>query len=196
MSAEAWNHFFENDGRGEIYRKRDAILKLAAARPGMSVADVGAGTGLFTMMLSDVVGPTGRVYAEEVEERFSRYIAERADRERRANVVSVVGTERSLGLPPGSIDLAFVCDVYHHFDHPDAMLASVRQALRPDGELFVVDFKREPTSPGWVREHVRADEEQVIREIEGAGFVLVVADHSLLESYALRFRRSGEAPMR
>ena len=78
---------------------------MAAVKPGMAVADVGAGTGLFTMMLSDAVGPQGRVYAEEVIDRFSRYLAERAVREGRANVVSVVGTERSVGLPPASIDL-------------------------------------------------------------------------------------------
>jgi len=197
MSAADWNHFFENDGRGEIYLRRDAIVTLAAARPGMSVADVGAGTGLFSMMLSDAVGPGGRVYAEEIEPRFSQYIAARAERERRANVVSVIGTERSVGLAPSSIDLAFLCDVYHHFDHHEAMLASIRGTLRANGELFVVDFKRERgRSPAWVFEHVRADEEQVIHEIEGAGFVLVVADHSLPESYALRFRRCCPEPPR
>jgi predicted methyltransferase len=194
VSAEVWHHYFEDEGRGEIYQKRDAILKLAAVKPGMSVADVGAGTGLFSMMLADAVGPTGRVYAEEVVERFSRYIAERAARERRANVVSVVGTETGIGLPPESIDLAFLCDVYHHFDHPAEMLASIRQALRERGELSIVDFRREAgRSPAWVFEHVRADETAVIREVEAAGFVLIVADHSLADSYALRFR---VAPLR
>jgi len=192
MSAEAWHHFFEDDGRGEIYQKRAAILALAPVRPGMAVADVGAGTGLFSMMLSDAVGVTGRVYAEEVEERFSRFVAERAVRERRPNVVSVVGTEWGIGLATGSIDLAFLCDVYHHFDHAPEMLASIRAALRPAGQLFLVDFRREPgASPTWVFEHVRADEAHVIQEVERAGFVLISADHSLHDSYALRFRASG-----
>jgi predicted methyltransferase len=195
MSAEAWNHFFEDDGRGEIYQQRAAILKLAAVRPGMAVADVGAGTGLFSMMLSDAVGPGGRVYAEEIVERFSSYLAARADRERRANVVSVMGTELGIGLPPDSIDLAFLCDVYHHFDHAREMLASIRRALRPSGEIFLVDFRREPgRSAAWVLDHVRADEAEVIREIEGAGFLLVSADHGFHDSYALRFR-STRAPV-
>jgi ubiquinone/menaquinone biosynthesis C-methylase UbiE len=188
MSAQAWNHFFEDPGRGEIYQQRNTIVKLAAARPGMTVADVGAGTGLFTMMLSDAVGPSGRVYAEEVEEKFSSHIAERAARERRGNVVSVVGTERGIGLPDGSIDLAFLCDVYHHFDHPTEMLASIRRALREGGQLFVVDFKREPGRPAWVFEHVRADEATVRSEIEAAGFAFVRADPDLQDSYVLHFR--------
>lgn len=192
VSAAVWQHYFEDDGRGEIYQKRDAILALASVRPGMSVADVGAGTGLFSMMLSDAVGPAGRVYAEEVEERFTRFVAERALRAGRTNVVSVVGTERGIGLPPGSIDLAFLCDVYHHFDQAAEMLASIRAALRPAGQLFLVDFRREPgASPAWVLEHVRADEARVIQEVERAGFVLISADHSLHDSYALRFRASG-----
>jgi predicted methyltransferase len=157
---------------------------------GSTVADVGAGTGLFSMMLSSAVGPEGRVYAEEVEEKFSRFIAERAAREGHANVVSVVGTETTVGLPPGSIDLAFLCDVYHHFDRPAEMLASIRRALRPGGQMFVLDFKREPgRSPAWVFQHVRADEQTVLREIEAAGFTSTAVDHSLQDSYALRFRR-------
>ncbi len=165
-------------------------MRLASVTPGMSVADVGAGTGLFTMMLSDAVGPDGRVFAEEVVDRFTRYIAERAEQERRFNVVSVAGTELGIGLPPGSIDLAFLCDVYHHFDQPQAMLASIRRALRPDGQIFLVDFRREPgRSPSWVFAHVRAPEDEVIAEVEHAGFVEVSVDHHLRDSYAVRFRR-------
>jgi SAM-dependent methyltransferase len=190
MSAAVWRHFFEDPGRGEIYTARAEILRLSGVAPGMVVADVGAGTGLFTMMLSDAVGPDGRVYAEEVVDRFTRSIAERAEQEGRTNVVSVAGTERGIGLPPGSIDLAFLCDVYHHFDDPAAMLASIRQALRPHGQLFLVDFRREPgRSPDWVLTHVRAPEEAVIAEIEQAGFVSVAVDHHLHDSYAIRFRR-------
>ena len=190
VAAEGWRRLFEGDDR-EIYRRRDLIMKLAAPRPRMTVADVGAGTGLFAMMLSDAVGAEGRVYAEEVLEKFSRFIAERAARERRSNVVSVMGTETGIGLPPESIDLAFACDVYHHFDHPQEMLASIWRALRVDGEFFLVDFSREPgQSPAWILQHVRAGEAEVVREIEHSGFVLLSRDHSIGINYALRFRRS------
>lgn len=190
VAAEGWRQLFEGDDR-EIYRRRDLIMRLAAPKPGMTVADVGAGTGLFSMMLSDAVGAEGRVYAEEILEKFSRFIAERAARERRGNVVSVMGTETGLGLPAESIDLAFACDVYHHFDHPREMLASIRRALRVDGELFLVDFSREPgQSPAWILEHVRAGEAEVVREVESSGFLLLSRDHSIGINYALRFRRS------
>jgi predicted methyltransferase len=190
MGAEAWRHFFEDPGRGEIYLARDRILALAAPKPGMAVVDVGAGTGLFSMMLAAAVGPGGRVYAEEVEAKFAGYVAARALAEGHDNVVSVMGTELGVGLPPASVDLAFLCDVYHHFDHPAEMLASIRRALRPGGELFLVDFRREPgkMSPALLQ-HVRADEATVAREIAAAGFVPISADHSLQDSYALRFRR-------
>jgi predicted methyltransferase len=190
VAAEQWRQLFEGDER-EIYRKRNLIVKLAAPKPGAFVADIGAGTGLFSMMLSDAVGPQGRIYAEEVLGKFSTFIAARAAQEQRANVVSVMGTETGIGLPPESIDLAFACDVYHHFDHPREMLASIHAALRPAGELFLVDFTREPgLSPAWLLEHVRAGEDAVVKEVEAAGFVLLWRNHDIGVNYALRFRRS------
>jgi ubiquinone/menaquinone biosynthesis C-methylase UbiE len=195
VSAEAWNDLFAAHGR-ELYDKRDIVVRLAAVTPGMSVADVGAGTGVFTMMLSDAVGPTGRVYAEEVVGKFSGYIAEAAVDAGRTNVVSVVGTGRSVGLPPDSIDLAFLCDVYHHFDHPEEMLGSIRRALHERGEVVLIEFRREPGSAPWVFEHVRAGEEEVLREFERAGFVRMARDDSLRDSYVWRFRRDDRADAR
>jgi predicted methyltransferase len=194
VSAADWNRLFEGDQR-EVYRERDLIMKFTSVRPGMNVADVGAGTGVFTIMLSDAVGAVGRVYAEELMEKFSRYIAERAARERRTNVVSVVGTETGIGLPAGSIDLAFVCDVYHHFDHHEEMLASIWRALRPDGQLVLVDFRRDVgRSPAWILEHVRASEEQVVREVQQAGFITLAKDDRLRDNYIWRFRRLATLP--
>jgi predicted methyltransferase len=187
--AEVWDDLFQSESR-ELYRERNRIMALAAVRPGMTVADVGAGTGLFSMMLSDAVGPEGRVYAEDIIDKFTRFVAERAEREKRTNVVSVAGTERGVGLPPSSIDLAFLCDVYHHFSGAAVMLTSVRRALRPRGELFLVDFRRERDSPAWVLEHVRAGEDTVVREVEQMGFEVVSRDHSLHDNYVVRFRRS------
>jgi ubiquinone/menaquinone biosynthesis C-methylase UbiE len=191
VSAAEWNRLFEGPDR-RVFSERAQIVRLAHLQPGMRVADVGAGTGLFSMLLSDAVGGAGVVYAEEVTEKFSTFIAARAAREGRSNVVSVVGTETGLGLPPASIDLAFLCDVYHHFDHPREMLASIRRALRPDGQLFLVDYRRElGRSPTWLLDHVRAGEVDVDGEIEAAGFTLVFRDESLSQSYALAFRRNA-----
>ncbi|HVR60671.1 MAG TPA: methyltransferase [Polyangia bacterium] len=193
VSAEQWNRLFEGDER-EAYRRRTHIVRLLDLRPGMDVVDVGAGTGVFTVLLGDAVGPTGRVYAEEVTDKFVRFIADRAARERRANVVSVAGTETGVGLPPGSVDVAFLCDVYHHFAQPASMLASIAVALRPGGGLFLVDFRRDAgRSPPWILEHVRATEAQVVREFEQAGFVSVMRDDSLSDNYVRRFRLAPEA---
>ena len=125
-------------------------------------------------------------------ETFGGFIAARAAREGRANVVSVMGTETGIGLPTASIDVAFLCDVYHHFDHPKEMLASIRRALRPNGRIFLVDYRREAgQSPAWLLEHVRAGESDVAREVEASGFTLVSRDESLRDSYALTFRRDA-----
>ena len=191
VNADTWNRLFEAEQR-QIYVERAQIMRLADVRPNTRIADVGAGTGLFSMLLSEAVGDGGVVYAEDVMEKFSAFVATRAAREGRANVVSVVGTETGIGLPAASIDLAFLCDVYHHFDHPKEMLASIRHALRPSGQLFLVDYRREVGhSPPWLLAHVRAGEAEVAREIEAAGFTLVIRDESLRDIYALRFRRDA-----
>jgi predicted methyltransferase len=187
-SADDWNRLFEGQDR-QIFAERAQILSLARVAPGARVADVGAGTGLFSMMLADAVGPDGIVYAEEVMEKFSVFIAARAQREGRGNVVSVIGTETSVGLATASIDLAFLCDVYHHFDHSKEMLASLRRALRPNGRMFLVDYRREAGSPPWLLAHVRAGEDAVVREVEASGFTMVSRDESLRDSYAVTFRR-------
>jgi predicted methyltransferase len=188
-TAADWNRLFEGNER-QIFVERAQILRLARVPAGARVVDVGAGTGLFSMLLADAVGADGVVYAEEIMETFGGFIAARAAREGRANVVSVLGTETTVGLPAASIDLAFLCDVYHHFDRPGPMLASIRRALRPKGLIFLVDYRREPgLSPPWLLEHVRAGEADVAREIEAAGFILVSRDESLRDSYALTFRR-------
>jgi predicted methyltransferase len=95
-------------------------------------------------------------------------------------------------LPQASVDLAFVCDVYHHFEYPSSSLASLRRAIRPGGTLVVIDFHRIPgKSSDFILKHVRAGQDVFTAEIEQAGFELVeeLAIDGLSENYALRFRR-------
>jgi predicted methyltransferase len=88
------------------------------------------------------------------------------------------------------VDVAFVCDTYHHFEDPKAMLASIRRALRPGGTLVVVDFERIPgTSPDWILKHVRAGKEDFRREIEASGFRFGEEVKLMRENYFLRFTR-------
>ena len=157
----------------------------------MKVADIGAGTGLFTLPFSEAVGPDGKVYAVEIAKNFLRHIRARAQKANAANVETVLCTERSVELPEGSIDLAFICDVYHHFEYPQASLASLHKALKPGGELVLIDFKRIPgESSDFVMGHVRAGQEVFESEIAAAGFEKIGEVGGVLkENYFVRFRR-------
>lgn len=185
----AWVQRFERPGR-EVYDKRADIVTATGVRAGMHVADIGAGTGLFTLLFADAVGPSGTVYAVDVSPGFIQNIEERAQKRGLENVVGIINTQKDTRLPPGSIDLAFMSDTYHHFEHPLQMLASVHSALRPGGGLVVVDFEREENvGSQWVLSHVRAGKETVINEIEAAGFELVEDRPLLRENFFLQFKK-------
>lgn len=185
---EKWQGAFETEGR-EVYAKRQAIVAALKLKPGMNVADIGAGTGLFTRLFAPAVAP-GRVYAVDIAGNFIEAIQRTAKEQGLNNIVGVVNPPDSLPLPPGSIDLAFTCDTYHHFEYPRSMLASIREALRPNGQLIVIDYEKTPgLSSNWIMEHVRANRETVIREVEQAGFRLVQDLPMLSENYFLRFEK-------
>jgi predicted methyltransferase len=191
LEVAAFEQRFEVESR-EVYAQRARIAELLQLRPGMTVADVGAGTGLFTLIFAPAVGPTGKVYAVDIVPKFIEHIRGLAAEHQHANVQAVLCTERSVELPAGSVDLVFACDTYHHFEYPRTTLASIHAALRPGGELVVVDFIREEgVSRPWILEHVRAGQPVVQAEIEATGFRLerVEATPYLRENYVLRFRR-------
>ncbi len=191
LDVDAFTEIFEGESR-EIYRARREIVAGLGLEPGMAVADVGAGTGLFLASFDAAVEAEGRVYAVDIAPNFLAHLRERAKREELPTVAVIEATERSVELPPASVDLAFVCDTYHHFEYPRSSLASLREAIRPGGTLVVIDFERLPgrTRP-WVLDHVRAGKDVVTREIEAAGFRLEeeIEITGLAENYMLRFRR-------
>jgi predicted methyltransferase len=192
LSVTQWVERFEREGR-EIYDHREKILGAASIRRGSVVADIGAGTGLFTLLVADAVGPDGKVYAVDIVPAFLQHIEQRAARAGLRNVRTVLCTERSVELPRGSIDLAFLCDTYHHFEFPQNTLASIHRALRPGGELVLVEFKRVPgESSDWVMNHVRAGQEVFTAEVLAAGFKQVEQVDLLKQNYFLRFRKLGK----
>jgi gamma-glutamyl-gamma-aminobutyrate hydrolase PuuD/ubiquinone/menaquinone biosynthesis C-methylase UbiE len=187
--AEAWVARFEVESR-EIWKRREEIVAAVGVRPGWSVADIGAGSGFFSRLFAQRVGPEGRVHAVDIVPEFLEHIRARAAEDGLRWIRCVQGREDSAGLDPASIDLAFVCDTYHHFEYPRSMLASIHEALRPGGELVVIDFIRiEGKSRPWILEHVRAGEDVVRAEIEAAGFTVVERRAFLEENWFLRFRR-------
>ncbi len=128
---------FENEGR-DAYDHRHEIVKACQLKPGMVVADIGAGTGLFTRMFSPLVGRKGRVYAVDIAEKFLKHIETTAKAEGLTNITGVVCKQDSVNLPPNSIDLAFICDTYHHYEFPQkTMRFSIHRALKPAGKVII-----------------------------------------------------------
>ena len=191
LKVDDWLKRFEVESR-EIFHARDAILEVCALKPGMRVADIGAGTGLYTRLFAEKVGPRGWVYAVEINGNFLKHIQERAKQEKQANITTVLCPEDSVGLPPESIDLAFICDVYHHFEYPHSSMASLYRALKPGGRLILIDFIRiEGKAREWVLGHVRAGEEVFRKEVEEVGFRFdaKLEVPGLEENYCLRFTK-------
>jgi SAM-dependent methyltransferase len=189
MDVREWLDRFERGGR-EIFDRRQAILAATGVGPGSVVADVGAGTGLFSRLFARAVRPSGKVYAVDIVPKFLRHIEAESKRQGLDNIITVQGTDQSASLPKESVDILFLCDSYHHFEYPRSMNASMLQALRPGGTLLLIDFKRiEGKSPAWIFEHVRAGQEVFTAELQAAGFEKVGETPLLEENYVVRFRK-------
>lgn len=176
----------------EIAAQRSVIAAAAGIGQGQTVADVGAGTGLFLKLFSDAVGNSGQVFAIEISPRLVEHLDERVNAEQLQNVQVVRNSPRSLQLLNTRIDKAFLCDVYHEFEYPRDMLSSIFKALRPGGELVLIDYERDPkASREWILENVRANQPTFRAELETAGFEFVkgVNIPGLEEHYLMTFRR-------
>lgn len=187
---ETWLGRFEREGR-EVFDRRQEVLEACQLKPGMKVADIGAGTGFFSRMFASAVGNEGHVYAVEITKKFIEHIQKAAEKEQLTNLTAVECTATSAELPPNSIDVAFICDTYHHFEFPYKTMRSIRQALKEDGQVILIDFHRiEGKSTDWAMEHVRAGQEVFSREIVTAGFEQVDEQNLLRECYFVRFKKS------
>jgi ubiquinone/menaquinone biosynthesis C-methylase UbiE len=190
LEVESWVRRFEGESR-EVFTARQEVLAATGVEPGHRVGDVGAGTGLFTELFARKTAPEGWVFAIDISAPFLQHIVDRAAKAELANVTAVLGRPDSIRLPPESIDVAFVCDTYHHFEFPTSMLASIKLALVDSGRLIVIDFERIPgESRPWIIDHVRSGKEVVRAEIEASGFELVREEQieGLEENYFLVFR--------
>ncbi|MGD8631327.1 MAG: class I SAM-dependent methyltransferase [Gammaproteobacteria bacterium] len=190
---QQWVNTFERPGR-EVYDKRHAIVDASEVAAGMNVADIGAGTGLFTRLFAAAVEPGGQVYAIDISRTFIENILRTCREQGLSNVTGIVNTPTDIGLPANSIDLAFIADTYHHFEYPQQTLASIHRALRSDGRLIIIDFRRDPrTSSHWVMTHVRGNKARVTGEVEAAGFRLVDDKPLMKTNYFLEFSKPREA---
>ncbi|WP_202921116.1 cytochrome c peroxidase [Anatilimnocola aggregata] len=186
---------FEIEGR-DVFDHRKEVVAALGIKEGMAVADVGAGTGLFTRMFSPLVGAKGKVYAVDISDEFVSYVEKIARQQKLENIVGVVCKPDSVELPPNSVDLVFICDTYHHFEFPHKTMRSIHKALKPNGQVVLVDFHRIPgKSSEWAIGHVRAGQEVFTKEIVDAGFKQIEEKKDMLkESYFVRFeKQDGKA---
>lgn len=184
--AEAWAKHFESEER-LAWQKPDEVVASLDLPPDAKIADIGAGTGYFSVRLARAV-PQGVVYAQDVEPDMVRYLEERAGKEGLDNLRPVRGTGDDPALPE-PVDVVFLTNVYHHIPARPAYFAKVRDRLAPGGRLVIVDFKKDAPAdaPGPGPEH-RIAQDQVVDELSQAGFALARADRELLPyQYVLTF---------
>ena len=155
----------------EFEESPDAALDALTLRQGMIVADVGAGTGYMSLRMARRVGTTGKVYAEDVQADMLRRLRENAARAGIKNIETVLGDERDPKLPRAQIDLVLLVDVYHEFSEPQKMLRGIRDSLKNDGRVVLLEYRKEdPTIP--IRPEHKMSVAEVKTELEPEGFQL------------------------
>jgi ubiquinone/menaquinone biosynthesis C-methylase UbiE len=163
---------------------------------GSVVADLGAGSGWFTVRLATRVGPNGRVYAEDIQPQMVEVIKRRIARENLQSRVEVkLGTAEDLRLPTNVLDAALICDAYHEWEQPVALLRSAARALKKDGRIAIVEFTKAGGGPGPEMEY-RVDPERVIREAQAAGLRLIARPNILRYQYMLVFGKPEDTAKR
>ena len=152
----------------EMEENTSLLLKNVAVKPGMVVADIGAGSGYHSALLSKMVG-TGKVFAVDVEPEMIAYLNARIKQEKLSRIVPVLSTEQKVSLPENTIDMMLLVDVYHEFSFPYEMALSMRAALKPGGKLVLVEFRAEDLTVPIKTIH-KMSEAQAIKEFKAAGF--------------------------
>jgi ubiquinone/menaquinone biosynthesis C-methylase UbiE len=161
-------------------------LQIMQIARGMTVADIGAGSGYFTERLARLVGPSGRVFATDIQQGMMDLLKRRLSNQRIENVTLILSEPSNPQLPAGTIDLALMVDVYHELDDPQTVLGHIRKALKPEGRLVLVEYKGEdPTIP--ILPSHKMTVAQAKMEVEAEGFVLTTANSSLPRQHVLIF---------
>ena len=173
-------------GEREEEEAPDVALNTLKIAKGSSVADIGAGSGYITVRLAARVGATGRVFANDVQPQMLNILARRLNNANISNVTLIEGTLDDPKLPPASVDLALMVDVYHELSQPQAMLRHLRESLKPGGRLVLLEYRKEdPTVP--IKPEHKMSVAEAKMEVEAEGFTLTKVDEALPRQHILIF---------
>ena len=164
----------------------DVALDVLKIPKGASVADIGAGSGYITVRLAARVGPAGRVFANDVQPQMLNILSRRLSNAKITNVTLIEGTLDDPKLPPASVDLALMVDVYHELSQPQTMLRHLRESLKPGGRLVLLEYRKEdPTVP--IKPEHKMSVAEAKMEVEAEGFTLNKVDEALPRQHILIF---------
>lgn len=183
--AQRWSKTFDDPER-DTWQKPAEVVQAMGLKPGMVVADLGAGTGYFSRYLSAAVSPGGMVLGIDVEPSMVQHLGERARQDKLANVVPVLALPDDPFLPDRRVDRVLIVDTYHHLDARPDYFARMRGAMSPDGKVVIVDFQKRPLPVGPPPEH-KLDPGFVTQEMQQAGWKLIEQKDFLPYQYFLIF---------
>lgn len=179
--------FSTEDARDRL-GEAEEVMRLAGVGPGMSVADVGAGEGYYTVRLARVVGPKGRVLAEDIVPDVRDALSDRVQRERLDNVAVKLGTPDNPMLPQASFDRVFLVHMYHEVANPYAFLWHMREGVKPNGLIIVVDANRAVKQHGMPPAELKC--ELAALNMQPVRFTMLAGG----DVYFMAFRLAGRRP--
>ncbi len=185
-SAIDW---LERSGRAS-HEHTDALLKLLNLNDGLDVADIGAGSGYFTLPIARAIAPSGKIYAVDIQQEMLDFLVARAHSGNVSNIVAILGSVDDISLPNESVDLVLLVDAYHEFDHPWEMARSIRRALRVGGRVALVEYRAEDPLVEIKPLH-KMSESQARLEWTAAGFEFERNDSTLPMQHLLWFRKTS-----
>lgn len=164
------------------------LLKVLNVKPGDVICDMGSGNGFYSLPLAKMTGPTGKVLAVEIQQEMLDMLQKRAAAQDIKNIELVLGNEANPKLKDGTVDIMFMVDVYHEFDHPVEMMQAIRKSLKPDGRLVQVEFREEDKKVPIKPEH-KMSKAQILKEILPFGFKLIEEYDGLPWQHVMFFAR-------
>jgi ubiquinone/menaquinone biosynthesis C-methylase UbiE len=179
--------WLERDER-EDEEAPERALRILKIEKGAVVADIGTGSGYMAVRMAKIVGPQGKVYANDIQLGMLDLLRKNVEKAKLTNVVPVLGTTEDPRLPADTLDLAIMVDVYHEFSQPQVMLQKIKQALKPTGRLVLLEYRAEDPKVPILPEH-KMTREQVKLEVEHEGFKLAMVNEDLPRQHLFVFTK-------